>query len=292
MSLASDLTRRLGGEWRGRYGAVPTPGHGKRDRGTTIHDRADGGVIINSFNADWRDVRDAYGLAQNEVRPMTRRERTAFAVEMRRIKRDREAAQIKRAAGIVEAGCAPAPDGVVQAYLAARGLSPSIAARAVANGALRESRDTSGRPVMLALAHESSGEFRACQMTKLRPDGSGKRGDPARLTFGPFLGSACRLFKFAGDTLGVAEGVETAMAFAQLRNLPVWATFGTANLAAFEPPQGVRRLIIVGDGDAAGLEAGQKLFDRMRHNVRCVLAAAPDGFDWLDVLNRGGAPCR
>jgi putative DNA primase/helicase len=145
----------------------------------------------------------------------------------------------------------------------------------------------------LVLAKSSAGVPRAVQLTKLRADGLGKRGDTVdRLTFGPLLGSSARLLPMQGDTLAVSEGVETALAFFQLRNVPTWATFGTANLAAFKPPPGVRRLIIAADGDAPGAEAAQTLFDRLKKQVRVIIAAAPDKLDWLDVLKEGGAACR
>jgi putative DNA primase/helicase len=151
---------------------------------------------------------------------------------------------------------------------------------------------------MLALAHNRNDALRGVQMTKLRADGGGKRGTNCdRLTFGPYKGSACRLFKTPGDTLAVAEGTETALAFSVLHRVPCWSTFGSRNLAAFEPPACVRTLIIAADGDRAdpakpcefkGLDAADALFDRLKRRLRVVIAAAPDGLDWCDVLNQGG----
>lgn len=303
MSLAAELAHRFGGEVRGDHVAIPTPGHSKRDRGTILRDRADGcGVHVYSFNADWRDVRDALGLATSQARPMTASERKQLAREMAKAKAEREAKQLTRCVALAAEGVPPEPGSAVRQYLAARGLPAAAVALAINSGALLQHRDEAGRVSMLALAHNRCGDLRGVQLTKLAPDGSGKRGtDQDRLTFGPYRGAACRLFKFAGDTLAVAEGTETAIAFSALRRVPCWSTFGTRNLAAFDPPLGVRTLIIAADGDRAapdkrcefkGLDAAEALFDRLKKRVRCIIAAAPDDRDWLDVLNTERPPCR
>jgi len=301
VSLAHDLARQHGGEWRGDHAAIPTPGHSRRDRGTIIRDRADGaGVLVHCFNADWRSVRDALGLTAEQARPMTSAERKRLADDLAKARLEREGRQLARCADLAAAGASPEPGGVVRRYLAARGIPAPIAALAVNAGALREHCDDQGRVSMLALAHNRNNVLRGVQLTKLKADGSGKRGSETdRLTFGPYRGAACRLFKLSGDTLAIAEGTETALAFSALRKVPTWSTFGARNIEAFEPPAGVRTLIIAADGDRAtkpgdfkGLDAADALFDRLRRRLRVVIAAAPDGLDWLDVLNQGGAPCR
>lgn len=301
MSLALEITRQRGGDWRGHAGFIPTPGHSKRDRGTIVRDRADGrGVLVFSFNADWRAVRDALGLTADAVRPMTPRELRALRQQLARERAEREGRQLARCTDLYEQANCPEPGSSVRIYLATRGLPASVVAQAVNAGSLREHRDDRGPVSMMAIAHNRNGVLRGVQLTKLALDGHTKRGtDCDRLTFGPYKGSACRLLKPAGDTLAVAEGVETALAFAALRKVPCWATFGTRNLEAFDPPTGVRTVIIAADGDRAtkpgdfkGLDAADALFARLRRRYRVIVAAAPTDLDWLDVLNRGGEACR
>jgi hypothetical protein len=256
----------------------------------------EGGTVIDYvMAAENLDERAAVELlAQGRgLRPLTKREQRAQSQAYAKARAAEDARKRARVAALADEGSPPEPGGPVRSYASTRGLVPATVALAVAAGALREHRDAQGRVSMLALAHDPKGRLRAVQLTKLKADGSGKRGTECdRLTFGPYKGSACRLFKPTGDTLAVAEGVETALAFYTLRKVPTWATFGSANLAAFEPPAGVRRLVIAADGDAPGMEAAQTLFDRLRRRVRCIIAPAPDGLDWLDVLNRGGGSCR
>lgn len=302
MSLALDVTRQHGGDWRGDYGVIPTPGHSNRDRGTIVRDRSDGrGVYLYSFNHDdHRALRTHLGLTDEQAAPLTSAERRQLRQQLEREKAAREGRQLAQCADLAQSGLPPEPGNPVRTYLAARGIHAATAALAVAAGALREHRDDHGRTAMLALAHNRNGVLRGVQLTKLKADGSAKRGSECdRLTFGPYKGSACRLFKLAGDALAVAEGVETALAFASLRKVPCWATFGTRNLEAFDPPPGIRTVIVAADGDRAtkpgdfkGLDAADALFDRLRQRCRVIIAAAPADLDWLDVLNRGGEPCR
>jgi putative DNA primase/helicase len=304
MSLPTlhDIQARLGGKVCGTQWRGPTFGHPADDRGMTVALRADGcGFVVNVFqpNEDWREQRDQlqamFGLTADQIRQPTPAERRKLRAEMAKAQAERVGRQLARCVARADEGVRPEPGSPVRSgYLVgARGLPASTVAMAVSAGSLLEHRDERGRVSMLALAHNRNGVLRGVQLTKLRPDGSDKRGTECdRLTFGPYKGSACRLFKPTGDTLAVAEGVETALAFYTLRKVPTWATFGAANLAAFEPPAGVRRLVIAADGDAPGMEAAQALFDRLRRRVRCIIAPAPEGLDWLDVLNRGGGSCR
>ena len=57
---AEKITRYYGGDWHGNYGSIPTPGHGKSDRGTTVRDGENGDVVIHTFNGrddTWRELK-------------------------------------------------------------------------------------------------------------------------------------------------------------------------------------------------------------------------------------------
>lgn len=295
MSYAREAARLMGGDIYPSHVAVPTPGHSRTDRGTILRDRSDGrGLLVWSFNGDWRPVSDhvhaLLGIDRKDVKPFSPEQRRRLREQLARDRAEREAHQLQRCAAIVSDR---EPLQIGRRYLIeARRLPVSTVALSAAAGALHDHQHD-GKVSMLALAHSARGDLRGVQMTKLRADGSGKRGSQQdRLTFGPYKGSACRLFAVTQDTMAVAEGVETALAFYTLRKVPTWATFGAANLQAFEPPSGIRKLIIAADGDAPGREAASLLADRLQRRIHVVIASAPDDLDWLDVLNRGGAPCR
>jgi putative DNA primase/helicase len=101
-------------------------------------------------------------------------------------------------------------------------------------------------------------------------------------------GCAVRLMP-AGDTLGIAEGIETALSAAVIEGLSVWAALNTSLLAKFEPPPQTQRLVIYGDNDAPGLMAAGRLMERLQTRIRGGLTIefrpppAP-AKDWNDVL--------
>lgn len=94
----------------------------------------------------------------------------------------------------------------------------------------------------------------------------------------------------AAEVMGVAEGIETAIAAAMIHQLPVWAALNTALMKSFTPPAMCKRLLIFADNDAnfAGHAAAYALAHRMygRTDVDVLM---PDAGDWNDVLAEGGA---
>ena len=105
-------------------------------------------------------------------------------------------------------------------------------------------------------------------------------------------GGAIRLFK-PKQVLGVAEGIETAIACYELaqsrgHELPMWALFSANNMEVWEPPANVTQVVICADHDAnlCGHKAAYTLAHRMLvkgYDVEVRIPPEP-GQDWLDVL--------
>lgn len=103
------------------------------------------------------------------------------------------------------------------------------------------------------------------------------------------IGCAVRIWPAAGEMLGIAEGIETAIAAEKLFRVPTWAALSASLLAKFEPPAHVKHLMIFADHDAAGLTAATKLRDRLRGRLSVAIRAPlRDGEDWADVHARVG----
>ena len=139
------------------------------------------------------------------------------------------------------------------------------------------------------------------QRTYLEEPGRKARVEEVRkLTPGPIpTGGAVRLGN-AAEVMGVAEGIETALAASLLNSgLPVWATLTTVNLIKFEPPPVCRKLVIFGDrdqkagGEAAAFVLAHRLEtrkNRIETERRIPGSGAADHpwlsnkRDWADVL--------
>lgn len=149
-------------------------------------------------------------------------------------------------------------------------------------------------PAMVAAVQAADGRVIAIQRTWLLPGGAGrdKTLDPGKMSLGPMMDGAVRLAA-AGRTLGLAEGIETALSAMQLFSLPCWSTLGTARLDQVWLPEQVERVVIFADQGEAGAKAAQKAVERYEQERREVLVETPEGDakDFNDVL-RAKAPGR
>ncbi len=89
--------------------------------------------------------------------------------------------------------------------------------------------------------------------------------------------------------MGIAEGIETALAAMKLFGIPTWSALSTYGVETFEPPSEVQRLIIFADNDVngAGQRAAEALAGRLSSRI-AVEIKIPErpGTDWNDILRR------
>lgn len=133
-------------------------------------------------------------------------------------------------------------------------------------------------------------------------DEKGAKADlpkPKKLMSGAAKGGAVHFGGEVGDVLGLAEGIETAIAVHQKRSIPVWATLGCTNMHDFMGiPSGVKRLLVFADNDAkfAGQAAAYALAHRLATTTSMevtVLVPPIVGTDWLDeLIGRAGSRVR
>jgi putative DNA primase/helicase len=141
-------------------------------------------------------------------------------------------------------------------------------------------------PALIADVLDIAGELVTCHVTWLNGGRKLAGYEPRKLlsSLAGRVGCAVRLMP-AGDVLGVAEGIETALSAARLDGIPVWAAINTSLLARFEPPANVTTLRVYGDRDDAGLLAARTLVERLQGRVRLEVRTPPaPAKDWNDVL--------
>lgn len=112
--------------------------------------------------------------------------------------------------------------------------------------------------------------------------------DPARKVLpGPTLTGASVALYPPAETMGVAEGVETAIAAHMLFGVPVWSALSTSLMKSWEPPEIAKRITVFADHDpnAAGQAAAWHLCHRLRMKGIEADVRMPTMFgDWNDYL--------
>ena len=190
----------------------------------------------------------------------------------------------------------PATGSPVEAYLASRGLVLPPDAPLRFHWACP--RGAEAFPAMLALmTHPETGQPCGVHRTFLKADGSGKADvTPAKMMLG--AAGIIRLCDEVTAGLGIAEGIETAIAIMQRTGwAPIWATGSAGAIAKFPVLAGVEALTIWADhdpinprtGKRPGLEAAGECAARWFEAGReATVQQPPAGEDWLDALRRAG----
>ncbi|HQU15490.1 MAG: hypothetical protein B7Z66_12250 [Chromatiales bacterium 21-64-14] len=160
-------------------------------------------------------------------------------------------------------------------------------------------------PALVAIVHDARGKAVTVHRTYLSRDGLGKADVPggARKLYpviedGMLRGGAIRLGRTQG-CLGIAEGIETALAVALATGEPVWSAINATLLSQWEPPAKTSSVVIWADRDrsGAGEEYSKRLVRRLHHaglEVRVMLPSGPipagkSSRDWNDVWMAQGA---
>lgn len=256
------------------------------------------GCYRAGINETWR--------AESGPQPMTGEQRATLARQIAKAAAERERTQREQWAengpriAKLWGQCVPlVPGDPVTLYLKRRGFAGAWPLPAC----LRLHRALSYRD-----GDEEIGTFAAMVAPLVAPDGStialhrtyltadGRKADVPTVkkltpTAGPLAGACIPLHEPARGVLGIAEGIETALAAWLASGVPTVAAYCGGNLAAWKWPRNVQRLVVFGDNDRAGLEAADTLRARaLSAGLRCeVLPPSDDGADWCDVWAQRGA---
>ena len=235
---------------------------------------------------------------------LTQAERNVYRQRVKSMQAQREKEQheqwLKNAERNARLWSAAAPAGdAVRAYLVARGLGgwsvpslirehPSLAYwGADDDGVLQEL----GRyPAMLAPI-VSGGRLVAIHRTYLLDGKKAPVPTPKKLTAasGTLSGACIPLAAPRGGVMGIAEGIETAIAASLGSGVPVVAAYCANALAAFHFPAGIEHLTVFADNDSAGQQAAAALAQRAEQAglTSKILTPSTPGSDWADVWQKG-----
>ncbi len=154
-----------------------------------------------------------------------------------------------------------------------------------------ESETKIDQEAMLAVFSLTDGEAVTIHRTYIK-DGKKLNIESPKKTMPPIkkmTGGAVRLYEYQGETLGIAEGLETAIAVREMHLIPVWATLSAGLMEVFEPPLEVKKIEIYTDNDSnyAGQRAAYILANRLviknKISVQVLISEAGDFLE--DLIN-------
>jgi putative DNA primase/helicase len=204
--------------------------------------------------------------------------------------RSEERRQVDPRAGLNRlwrSGVRVTPGDPTDLWLRSRGVGMDFyPTRLRSSAAVRYADDSTTHPAMLAMVTAPDGRPCTIHRTYLTADGhKAPVGKPRKLYSSVARGSAVRLTTVA-PTLGVAEGIETALAATKLFGIPTWAAICAAMLETFEVPTGVTTLVVFGDNDLNGVgqRAAHALAARLSGQFKVDVRIPDRAGDWNDVL--------
>lgn len=258
------------------------------------------GCNRTSLSETWQAERD---------RPMTREQRAELARQIAEATAERERQQREQWADNAQriarlwGQCVPlVPGDPVTLYLKRRGFAgvwplPACLRLHRALPYWHEGVKLGEFPALVAPLVTLDGRVIALHRTYLYADGrpyltrEGRKVKKLTRTAGPLAGACIPLHKPARGCIGIAEGIETALAAWLASGVPTVAAYSAGNLAAWQWPASVQRIVIFADNDRAGREAADELRARALAAGKCceMLTPSDDGADWADVWAARGA---
>lgn len=177
-------------------------------------------------------------------------------------------------------------------YLLGRGLSPydlPDSIRVHPGLHYRDDTNAGNFPTMLALVTGTDGKACSLHRTYLQNGQKAPVSAPKKLMQGlPVAGAAIRLTPVS-QVLGIAEGIETALAASEQFGVPVWSCISAQGIESFSPPDGVKEVVIFADHDEnfAGQKAAYSAAHRLTlKGFEVEVCIPPTVGDWLDELLR------
>lgn len=306
MSYHQPTKQAAKGKWRGILQACgvnesflsgrngPCPACGGNDRWQWINDNGDGGGVCRGCGGKADGIHLLMAVDGIEWKEAARKVddvlgNHAFKADAPKPELD-DAKRKAMLREVWQASRETRPGDLAHEYLASRRLDRTGYHGLRTSDRLWHSRELSGdvfHPAMIGVISDVNGKPVSLHRTYL--DGKGGRLDRKMMPGSLPDGACIRLSPLAEeqDVIGVAEGIETALAASALFELPVWAVLNTSMMKNWLVPAGVREVAIFGDndpsfaGESAAIQLAEKLY-RSGVTVNRPLIPAKVGTDWAD----------
>jgi putative DNA primase/helicase len=252
-STAKALCDQHGGKWNGSKGMACCPAHDDRtpSLSITLGEKA---ILFHCFA----------GCSNQAVLAAFERTGTSISklfgqVPLRADHKNPKPSQPSRAALALWNAAKPLLNSPAKAYLEARGITAS-------SSQLRfhpltpkgRGADVTFLPAMIAAVSLDEGPVAIHRTFLTLTSGIVDRAAQAKMALGALGQGAVRLFAPKDGELGLAEGIETAMAARALTGIPVWAVLSAGRLGRVAIPDSVTKLHLFIDFDDAGANAAEK----------------------------------
>lgn len=168
----------------------------------------------------------------------------------------------------------------------------------------KDGKKTGEHPAIVCAIRDKEGQLVTLHRIYLSPKGGKARvAEPKKMMPVPddleVTGCAIRLVEPSEGILGIAEGVETALAAYRASQIPVWATVNATLMERFVVPEGVHTVLVWADKDKSitGERSANILKARLEQQGIRVIVLIPQlpiparkkSVDWNDVLmSQGG----
>ncbi|WP_240700516.1 MULTISPECIES: DUF7146 domain-containing protein [Sphingobium] len=277
-TAGANLVKRLGGRWRGGQGLCLCPAHDDHDPSLSVR-VGDSALLFKCFAgcdtiAVLRAIRYLHLDLPERGAPIPSIRHRSFQTG------SGPALRVWDASNPI-AGT-PAATYLVNRFL----VPPWRDLRYNPRTPLGRGRAAVFRPALIAAVREGH-RIVAIHRTFLDPVAALKANDLAdpRMMLGRPGRGAVQLAP-ATTTLGLAEGIETALAAMHLHRIPVWATLGAERAAHVLLPSRLERLVLLFDRDVAGWKANRQIRLAHQHTGLKVFSPWPPvpHNDWADVL--------
>lgn len=269
------IVHQLGGKWSGQAGMCRCPAHDDRAPSLSVR-LGDTSLLFHCF-AGCESVDVLRALRQQVTAGTgifsTDEPRTAGSADLRPI------------AEKLWADSRPLTGSLAARYLQSRGLvSYSAQLRFHRRVQLGAKAMATYHPALIAAVRDDVGLVAVHRTFLDRATACKAKIDSPKMLLGNPGRGAVRIGE-ATRALGLAEGIETALAAAAIHKIPVWAVLGNERFGMVSIPDRVEHLVILADNDAGGARAARLAQDGLAREGRVIDVRWPPAphNDWADV---------